>query len=198
MTEITDDILFEDAVHVSADAESRLTAALRQLAATYAEIAGLEAAIKQQEEKLQRLLKQELPEAMGDARQAKMTLENGMTLERKHILSGNWPQDHDNIQRAIDWLSKPEVDGESLLKATVKVEFDKGDRDAAQQFFRVAETNNAKRKATYSESVHYQTLNAFFRDCHKRGIPIPLEVFNGYSGWTVEISQNGTKRKKKV
>jgi len=156
------------------------------------DIAGTEVLLTQQKAELQGILCLDLPEALERARLPSVTTEGQRVISRKQIVSGSWPKDDVGIGKAVDWLVQHKLEG--LLKCTVSVEFDKGDREAALEFYNVARSNNKKKKAEFKESVHHQTLNAAFRERLDKGLEVPVELFNGYVAWVGVITDPKGKK----
>jgi hypothetical protein len=184
---MNDDILFKDAMKVSQGSQSNLARLVNKAEQLYNEIEVQEIALADAKDRYQRLITDELPQAMVDAQVSKLdTLDGLLHLERKQIVAGVWPKDEETQQKAVEWLVAEKA--QDLIKCTVIINFDRGDREAAQALFDYAERLNSKRDVTMKETVHYQTLNAYFRERLQKGKSIPLELFNGFVNWIVEIS----------
>lgn len=178
----------EDAFESSPADLNAVSQLVRQVDKVKDEIAGTEALLAQQKATLQRLLAVSLPEALAKAGLPSITSESGRKLSRRQIVAGTWPKDDPvRLAAAVKWLEQENL--ADNLKCTVKVEFGKGDRAHAIEFFELARGNNHKQKAEFVESVHSSTLGALLRERLKKGKDTPLELFNGHTTWVVEIDE---------
>lgn len=183
---MTDDLMFKDAMDISEGSQSELTRLVNKAEKLYNEIQAMEIALADAKDRYQRLTTDELPEVMVKAQTSYLETIDGLQLERKQIVAGTWPKNEENQEKAVKWLERENA--ADLIKCTVTVNFDRGNRDAAQSLFEYASKLNTKRDVTLKEWVHHQTLNAFFRERLQKGKTIPLEIFNGFVNWIVEIT----------
>lgn len=179
--------LFEDAMALSQEAQSKISQLVNEVDELEHELAAAESMVETYRKRLNKLKTEELPQAMGEAQVEQIKTKQGLVLTRKYIVSGTWPSEPEEITKALDWLK--ENNAEDLVKCQVLVEFDRGHREEANSFFSVAASNNAKKSAKLKETVHHQTLNAFFRECLKENKSVPLDLFNGYAAWHVDIKR---------
>ena len=190
MNDIADTDLFNDAMAVSPEAQSTLSSAINRAEKLFNEIEALEITLKDAKERYQRLITDELPLAMVDAQQSQLTTLNGkLELKRVQVIAGTWPKEEEGAKKAVAFLEKEKA--ADLLKCTVIVDFNRGDREAALEFYRYAQNLNSAtpKKVEFKEDVHYQTLNAYLRERLRNGKLTPIDLFNGFVGWVVEITR---------
>jgi tetratricopeptide (TPR) repeat protein len=185
---MNDQALFDDAMVVSKEAQSNLANCVNRAEKLFNEIEILKTTLKDAEDRYNRLVTDELPQAMVDAQLGRFdTLDGKLHLERKQIIAGTWPKEEEGVRKAVKFLEKENA--ADLLKCTVIVDFDRGNRESALALYRYAEKLNSKRKVTFKEDVHYQTLNAYLRERLQKGLVTPIEIFNGFVGWVVDITR---------
>jgi hypothetical protein len=135
-------------------------------------LAAAQARLKETSEKL-------IPEIMAEMELTETKTEDGIKVEIKETLRASIAQgDMEKQAKAFKWL---EDHGHGhLIKREFNIQFGKNEEKWANQFEgqlrRRKKPLNAKRK----QSVHHGTLAAFLTEQLKKGVEVPLEIFNGF------------------
>lgn len=193
----------DDAVETTKEDLDSLAKATKELDRLQNELAGAEALVADIQAKIKHIRMGALPDLLAAAKLPSVTTDGGRVITRKQIVSGTWPKDEDGenaeaVKKAVEWLRQERLEG--LIKAQIKIDFDKGDFTEAEGLFNAIRSlpqANKIKALTLKEGVHPQTLNATLRQRMEEGKETPLELFNGYTAWIAEITEPGKKKGKK-
>ena len=135
-------------------------------------LAAAQASLKETSEKL-------IPEVMGEMGLLETKTSEGIEVELKEKLRASISQgDMQQQAKAFKWLND---NGHGhLIKRMFTIAFGKNDEKWANKF----EGDLKKRKKPVpverKESVHSGTLAAFLTEQLKKGVEVPLDIFNGF------------------
>lgn len=140
-----------------------------ELAAT---IASLEDAVEAHRKDYNKIVGQELPEALQKAGLQEFTTIDGDFIELKKIIAGSLPKDTKKRDKAMQWIDK--AGGGSIIRRKFTVELAKGADELATKL------RNGFERAhiDYNEDVgvHPQSLYAFCRERLERGEEVPIDT----------------------
>ena len=175
--------LFADVENPSEDGLSRLSRLYRDRSRLSDRVEELKAELKVTEEELRILDEVQFPELFDEVGVTSFSVGNHhVTLQEK--LYGSLPKDPGEQEEAMKLLKSH--GGESLVKVSLSVDFNKGEAKHA------ARTAEAIKAAGYNpvvkETVHAQTLQKFGRDMIERGEVIDLKKLGLYHRRFVKIS----------
>lgn len=143
-------------------------------------LAAAQARLKETSEKL-------IPEVMSEMELTETKTEDGIKVEIKETLRASIAQgDMEQQAKAFAWL---ELQGHGhLIKQEFNIQFGKNEEKWAKQFEaqlkRRKKPLNAKRK----KSIHHGTLAAFLTEQLKKGVEVPLDIFNGFLQTFAKVS----------
>src|SRR5262245_10110594 len=128
------------------------------------------AILKAEKERLETL---ELPALFADARQSKVTLDNGATALRSLMARGSLPKEPDERQLALIWLTDHGYG--PLIEAKVIASWSRGHRGKAiEEYQRLRGDNSAK--VILDEGMHHTTLGKQMKDRIQHGLPVPMSL----------------------
>jgi transcriptional regulator of NAD metabolism len=136
------------------------------------ELAAAQARLKEVSEKL-------IPEVMAEMELKETKTEDGIRVEIKESLRASIAQgDMEKQAQAFKWL---EDNGHGhLIKREFKIEFGKSEEKWANQFEGQLKRRKKPLHAKRKQSVHHGTLAAFLTEQLKKGVEVPLGIFNGF------------------
>jgi len=136
----------------------------------------------------------ELPDLMAELQTGEWTNEGGTNVKLDNFVSGSLPKEPAALDAAIKWIE--ENGGESLLKGVMEIPFNKSQHNEALAL--KDELINKGYPASYSPSIHAQTLMAFVREKLKGGEDVPLQTLGIFSGRVAKITHAGKSRATKA
>lgn len=156
------------------DEQLRRIAALaqRQLALER-EAAALEEQLRVKNAELRAVREVELPEAMSQAGCGAYKLEDGSSVTVKRDWAVSIPKDRQ--EPAFAWLAEHNLD--SIIKRDLRVQFGRGEGNAADALAAYLTYNYAGNKVTDKSGVHPQTLKATIKEQLAQQITVPAELF---------------------
>lgn len=159
-----------------------------QIEELQAEIAEIEAALKDKKEALRQLTNDIVPNALNEADVSEVKLSNGDKLTTKDMINATFISDA-KIAKAkgveqmelsqkqadqIEWLEK--TGNADLIKNEIKVAFKAGENTIAKELRQ--KLIDEGHKTTMGKDVHSQTLKAFMKRRLEEGEEIPFDQFN--------------------
>jgi len=152
-----------------------------------AEIATIEALLKQKNERLQMVTRTLLPNAMTEVGLSAITLSNGAALEvvpfYQCSISDEYPTEK---EKALRWLRTN--DAGALIKHEFKcalgVEAEK-DVASLRGFL-----NRKQIPFKDGQSVHAAKLKSFMKERIEGGKPFPMDIFRAYHGKVAKVTNN--------
>lgn len=130
----------------------------------------LEKQLEDTEKEMRHVAEIDLPEAMLEAGVSSFALTDGTKLAVEEKTYSNIPKDKQT--EAYAWLRNNGF--ADIIKTEIKVPFNRGDDAEAIGLKDELKAKGIKFAAT--ESVHYQTLNAFVREQLERGTDLPMDL----------------------
>lgn len=135
------------------------------------------------------IIRKLLPEVMKGAGLAEFKLVNGHEVGVKTNYYASISEK--NSEEAFQWLTK--TGNEAIIKATLSMNFDRGDFDKAVQAAKTIEDKTGLR-LDVGRSVNPQTLKAFVKEQMKNKVDIPEKTF-GIHTETISVVKKGKKGK---
>lgn len=187
----------EDAVQLARgsreDGMKRLSDLVRQQILAEDEI---EQPIEKQEEKsreLTRLRADLIPSLMHELGFAKVTADDGSSVEIKPVVQASLPKDEERKSRALKWLRDSGCG--DVIKNEVSCAFGRGEDELAEKAIEQlgAMGVDVMRKI----SVHPQTLSALVRSMREEGRPVDSENLTLYEGEVAKITRPKSKKRAK-
>lgn len=143
------------------------------------EVAVLEQALKDKKKDLQRVIEQDLPEAMDAIGMSEFTLTDGTKISVKTFYTANITAE--NKDEAFAWLDEHGHGG--IIKTEVSTSFGRGDLEVARAFFKYCEQfGEASVTPSLDQSVHWSTLRKFVEDEIVAGNELDRDLFGVYIG----------------
>lgn len=187
----------EDAVQLAEGSREagmkRLSDLVRQQIAAEDEIERL---IEEQEAKskeLARLRVDLIPSLMHELGFAKVTAEDGSSVEIKPIVQAALPKDEEKKARALKWLRDSGCG--DVIKNEVSCAFGRGEDELAERAIEQLKILGAD--VVRKISVHPQTLSALVRSMREDGRPVDSESLTLYEGEVAKITRPKAKKRAK-
>ena len=153
-----------------------------------AQIEQAEAFLKSLKDELQLIEEGNLPSVMQECGLIEFKMQDGSKITiRPAFQGGIVKEDLDKRRLQLDWVA--ESGGESLIKETFNIVFNKGESERAQEVKKLLELNSVPYKE--SETVHAALLGAFVKEKIANGEVVPLDEL----GW--RYFQKATVKKAK-
>jgi hypothetical protein len=134
---------------------------------------------------VRRLSEQVLPGLMDEASLKDFTLENGTMIERTEAVYASISKDRSKA--ACAWLIKNGYG--DIVKSLVSIALPRGSIEAFKKIEKLLKTNKVAYE--YTQSVHFQTLQAFVRESLEAGRSLTKEI-------SVEVKALARIKKSKV
>lgn len=151
-----------------------------------AEIATIEALLEKKKEALNKIQKQDLPDAMNDVGLSGLTLSNGIKLEVVPYYHAAVNDNDPTLkEKALKWLRTNGAG--ALIKHEVKCALG---TDAVKLLASLRGFLNKKQIAFKdSQTVHPKTLSKFMQEKLETGQPFPLDIFRAHHGKMARIAK---------
>lgn len=151
----------------------------------------LEEALKSLHGRRNYLLTHLIPDAMTNIQAEEWKAPSGAKVKMTNFVSGALPKEPEPREKALQWVESN--GGEPLLKGSLEVMFSKSQHNEALSL--KAELLAKGYAASYTPTIHNQTLLAFVREKLRRGDEVPFETLGIYSARIAQIT-HPQKRKK--
>lgn len=167
----------------------RLTTLSKDAVALQEELDADEAALKEKQKRLDKILLDYIPEIMKALDLELYKFKDGSKVECKEDIKCSISEDRKPI--AFEWLRENDYDG--IIKTNVSASFGKGEAQLAEQA-RAALVAAGFTQAALSDSVHPSTLKSFVKERLEAGTAIPLDVFGIFEFTRAKITQPKTRK----
>lgn len=148
------------------------------------EIEADEAALKEKNERLAKIVREQIPDIFLALEIEEYKLKDGSKVTVKEEIKTSITEE--NKPTAFMWLRENEYDG--IIKTNVSASFGKGEAELAAQA-RAALVAAGFDHASISDSVHPSTLKAFVKERLEAGDAIPIDVFGIFEFKVAKITQ---------
>jgi chaperonin cofactor prefoldin len=105
---------------------------------------------------------------------------SGIQAELKSHYHATLPKDHEQREKAFEWLHDSGYD--DLIKGTLTISFDKGDMDAAEHIYerivQMCAEYDISPDVVLKEDVHYKTYTRVIKEEAQKGEAIPFTTLN--------------------
>ncbi len=148
---------------------------------------------KQKEDRKKWIEETKLPEIFLEYNLEEIKTKDGLYIPMKEGLKGSITEA--TREKAHQWLRDNGF--EDLIKNIITVWFEKGEDNKKQPLIEVLEELDLIYEE--KESVHYQTLNSFIKECKEKAINLPQDLFNIFTYRVCKIkgeSKNAKNKKK--
>ena len=149
---------------------SKITRLARELREAQEVVRLRQEELKAAQERVRVLEEMDLPTAMDEAGQKKLTTSDGWDLERDETLRAGISQER--MPAAVAWLNS--VGFGSIVKRHVGVDFGKGEEQKAAES--IDTLRNAGFTPTDKMSVHAMTLQSAVKEMLSEGIEVPMDL----------------------
>jgi hypothetical protein len=151
----------------------------------------LETELKKRREELREITERELPTMMAELQMTEFVSQD-RKVKIEDIVQGSLPKEPDKRERAIAFMH--ENGGEDILRATIQIEFPKGDLESAESLARRI------RKATNQDVVvdltaHHSSYAAWARELIRKGGKLPVDDLNLYQARRAVVKPVKPKRR---
>lgn len=153
-----------------------------------AEVEAFEAQLNIMKQELWKLQTGDLPEAMNKVNMTEFTLGDGTKIECKEDFKAGLPNGKEEPEKraqALNWLKNNQAG--ALIKREMVVIFDKGkeaESAAVREFIK-----EQKLPCFEQENVHWQTLTAWAKEQHTKGVALPKELLGLYIGFKAKVKK---------
>lgn len=166
--------------------DKALSEGVARLVAAEQDVENAEALLGKAKSHLHMLKTKELVELFDNSDTIEHEIGSGAKAKKGMWIEGSLPKESEKktdaenaelrIRReaAITWASGAGYDPN--IKSTIKVEFDKGDRDKAVALAGELQRTNNAAVVTLTEDIHHSTLKAIVRQRLREGKPTPVET----------------------
>ncbi|MCK5604420.1 hypothetical protein KAR91_21195 [Candidatus Pacearchaeota archaeon] len=137
-----------------------------------ADIKAMDDKLKKAKERSRYLREESIPTMMQELDLESLTLSTGQKLTIKSDVHASITEE--NKVKAFGWLEDNGHGG--LIKSVVKVEFGRGELEAAGHLVTELQANGVDPE--FKEHVHPTTLKAFLREEIRQGRKVPMGLFN--------------------
>ena len=146
-----------------------------------AEVADLEAVLKERKNSFKKLTEEAIPEALAQTGMTGFMMEDGSKIEVKPIYSASIPAARK--AEAYEWLREHGMD--DIIKNTVSVRFGRGEDELCARLLELLGMQGYP--AEQAEKVEPMTLKAWAKEQVERGNEIPMELFGVFIGQKATI-----------
>lgn len=156
-----------------------------------AAIEELETELKRRKEEFREITERELPALMTELQMTEFVSQD-RKVKIEDVVQGSLPKEADKRERAIAFMH--EHGGEDILRATIQIEFPKGDLESAEALARRI------RKATNQDVVvdltaHHSSYAAWARELLRKGEKLPVDDLNLYQARRAVVKTVKPKRR---
>ena len=146
-----------------------------------AEVADLEAVLKERKNSFKKLTEEAIPEALAQTGMTGFMMEDGSRIEVKPFYSASIPVAR--RAEAYEWLREHGMD--DIIKNTVSVRFGRGEDELCARLLELLGMQGYP--AEQAEKVEPMTLKAWAKEQVERGNEIPMELFGVFIGQKATI-----------
>ena len=146
-----------------------------------AEVAALEAVLKERKNSYKKLTEEAIPEALAQTGMTGIMMEDGSRIEVKPFYSASIPVAR--RAEAYEWLREHGMD--DIIKNTVSVRFGRGEDELCARLLELLGMQGYP--AEQAEKVEPMTLKAWAKEQVERGNEIPMELFGVFIGQKATI-----------
>lgn len=146
-----------------------------------AEVADLEAVLKERKNSFKKLTEEAIPEALAQTGMTGFMMEDGSKIEVKPFYSASIPAARK--AEAYEWLREHGMD--DIIKNTVSVRFGRGEDELCARLLELLGTQGYP--AEQAEKIEPMTLKAWAKEQVERGNEIPMELFGVFIGQKATI-----------
>ena len=157
---------------------SKLAKKAKEIAA---EVADLEAVLKERKNSFKKLTEEAIPEALAQTGMTGFMMEDGSRIEVKPFYSASIPVAR--RAEAYEWLREHGMD--DIIKNTVSVRFGRGEDELCARLLELLGMQGYP--AEQAEKVEPMTLKAWAKEQVERGNEIPMELFGVFIGQKATI-----------
>ncbi len=146
-----------------------------------AEVADLEAVLKERKNQFRKLTEEAIPEALAQTGMTGFTMEDGSKIEVKPFYSASIPAARK--AEAFEWLREHGMD--DIIKNTVSVRFGRGEDELCSRLLELLGTQGYP--VEQAEKIEPMTLKAWVKEQVQRGNEFPTELFGAFIGQKATI-----------
>ena len=146
-----------------------------------AEVADLEAVLKERKNSFKKLTEEAIPEALAQTGMTGFMMEDGSKIEVKPFYSASIPAARK--AEAYEWLREHGMD--DIIKNTVSVRFGRGEDELCARLLELLGMQGYP--AEQAEKVEPMNLKAWAKEQVERGNEIPMELFGVFIGQKATI-----------
>lgn len=151
----------------------------------------LEAELKRRKEELREITERELPSLMGELQLEEFTSQD-RKVKIEDVVQGSLPKDAAKRSKAVAFMQ--EHGGEDILRATIAIEFPKGDLESAEALARrIRKATN--RDVVVDLTAHHSSYAAWARELLRKGEKLPVDDLNLYQARRAVVKPVKQKRR---
>jgi hypothetical protein len=145
------------------------------------EIEEIEVVLKERKEQQRKLLEESIPGMLQELGMKKFVMSDGSTIDVKPFYSASIKEENRAV--AFEWLRANGYD--DIIKNTVSVRFGRNEDELCEKLLSTLRDQNYP--VEQAQKIEPQTLKAWVKDMIERGMEIPTETFNVYTGMKATI-----------
>lgn len=166
---------------------AQITRTVRELRTAREDVAAAESALKAVQDRVRLLEENTLPELMREAKQERLTDEDGWGLQLLEKVRASIPQAR--MAEAVDWLTNHNQ--AAIIKRALSLKFGRDEADKAQKALKAI--LEAGFTPEDKQSIHPQTLEAVVRELMAAGEDVPTQLFGVYVQTGVKLTPPKTR-----